>query len=32
LQKWKECENLKINLKPKLPKTKDLKSQFNLAV
>ena len=32
LQKWKECENLSINLKPKLPKTKDIKSQFKLAV
>ena len=32
LQKWKEYENLNINLKPKLPKTKDLKSQFDLAV
>ena len=32
LQKWREYENLNINLKPKLPKTKTLKKQFDLAV
>jgi predicted acetyltransferase len=32
LQKWKECENLNVNLNPKLPKTKDLLRQFELVV